>query len=119
MGKTYLKLHTFSGAYGFYFYSTNAEVLSERSSLTLLLPLWEGVTLKMQVQIIAVSKQKLSQSRKGERKRQLWSMKGKKEKKWTSQAGGGGEGKKTSVSADKPYLEKLIRLNSCKNMSVL
>lgn len=39
IGKTYLKLHTFSGAYGFYFYSTNVEVLSERSSPTLLLPL--------------------------------------------------------------------------------
>lgn len=34
----YLRLHTFSGAYGFYFYSTNAEVISERTSLTLPLP---------------------------------------------------------------------------------
>lgn len=34
----YLKLHTFSGAYGFYFYSTSAEVFSERTFLTLPLP---------------------------------------------------------------------------------
>jgi len=34
----YLKLHTFSGAYGFYFYSTNAGVFSKRTSLILPLP---------------------------------------------------------------------------------
>lgn len=33
----YLKLHTYSGAYGFYFYNTNAEVFSKRTFLTLLL----------------------------------------------------------------------------------
>lgn len=34
----YLKLHTYSGAYGFYFYNINAEVFSRRTFLTLLLP---------------------------------------------------------------------------------
>lgn len=81
----YLKLHTFCRAYGFYFYSTTAEVLKGRTSLILPSPSVKRCHTKHAGRYsIAVSMQKLPQSCKAERKRQLVRKQDKREKKQTS-----------------------------------
>lgn len=68
---------------------------------------------------IAVSKQKLPQSFKRERRRQLGKKQDKREKKQELWAAVGEKRKRRSTKADKPYLQKLMKLKSYKSITLL
>lgn len=112
----YLKLHTFSGVYGIYFYSTNAEVFSERTSLTLPLPCLKSCHTEDAGREDSIKQaETLTVMQGGEEKVALKQerQKGIKMNSWTVV---GPEGKKKSISAGKSCLQKLIRLKSCNSI---
>ena len=115
----YLKLHTYSGDYGFYFYSTNAEVFGKMTSLTLPSPSVKRCHTRDEGREDS-SKQAetLPIMQGGEEKAALKNGRQKGEEA-DLRAVVGGEGKKRSVSADKPYLQKLIGFKSYKSISML